>query len=158
MRSSLKLSWSLAVSCTIVVIGAFNTTTPIALDPKAALLAELRQIALRFQIDPRGTVGHAASLTSIVEVFTKLSESYRAFLRIEAGKSEVVRSAEPSKDLLDAAIKQTELLLVDVAYGSLEAVVAPAKPESEGQGQLFDTPFVDDVFPSFKNSSFLKSF
>ena len=52
------------------------------------MLDKLRDIAIRFQIDPELTVGHAAKVTTVIKVLTEMNKSFSNFLEVEFLKND----------------------------------------------------------------------
>ncbi len=50
------------------------------------LLEGLKKIALRFHIDPKNTIGHAARVETVIKVLSDINKSYKNFLEIEFKK------------------------------------------------------------------------
>lgn len=90
------------------------------------LLNELREIALRIQIDPKESIGHAAKLDSILKVLSQIKKSYENFLEIELTKNEEFnRISKNSSSILEFLLQELELIAVDVDFGSFEIALAP---------------------------------
>ncbi len=104
------------------------------------MLEELRKIALRFQIDPKSTIGHAAKLETVVKVLSEINKSYKNFLEIEFLKNSDFRKAfDKNKKTLETIIGELELLIVDVNFSSFTSAVAPNVAEDN------TTIFIDEV-------------
>ncbi len=52
------------------------------------MLDKLRDIAIRFQIDPEMTVGHAAKVPTVIKVLTEMNKSFSNFLEVEFLKND----------------------------------------------------------------------
>lgn len=90
------------------------------------MLDKLRDIAIRFQIDPESTVGHAAKLESVVKVLSKLNESFNNFLEIEFLKNDNFRKAfEVNPQIFKTVQDELDLYIVDLKFSSFEAAIAP---------------------------------
>jgi hypothetical protein len=90
------------------------------------MLDKLRDIAFRFQIDPKKTVGHAARMSSVISVLVNINQSFQNFLEVEFFKNEeFVKAYEQNNKVLESLKEDLELLLVDVKFGSFEAAVVP---------------------------------
>ncbi len=50
-------------------------------------LEELREIAFHLRIDPIGTTGHAASVSTILKAIAGMQESFKNFIKTEALKN-----------------------------------------------------------------------
>ncbi|MBK9935268.1 MAG: hypothetical protein IPP61_05045 [Cytophagaceae bacterium] len=112
------------------------------------MLDQLRDIAIRFQIDPEDTIGHAAKLESVVKVLTKINESFINFLQIEFMKEpEFKKAYQSNPHVLKPLIKDLDLLIVDLKFSSFEAALAPNLLDV--QASLFD-----NHIDSWKNTSF----
>lgn len=100
------------------------------------MLQELRDIALKFKIDPVSTVGHAATLETVIKVLSEINLSYKNFLQIEFLKNNDFKKAAESNDkLIETIIKELELLIVDVKFNSFSPSIAPNL--TEAQSALF---------------------
>lgn len=90
------------------------------------ILEKLRAIAIRFQIAPKKSVGHAAKLDSIIKVLTDIKKAYQNFLKIELLKNQEFRRLAKNNDsLVNLLIKDLELIAVDIDFGSFEIALAP---------------------------------
>lgn len=90
------------------------------------MLEELRNIAIRFQIDPIETVGHAAKLESVIKVLTNIGISFNNFLEIEFQKTPKFKQILSEKpEVLKLLKDDLNLLIVDLKFSSFEAALAP---------------------------------
>lgn len=90
------------------------------------MLDELRDIAFRFQIDPKGTVGHAAKLYSVITVLQGIYQSYTNYLKVEFLRNDQFAKAyDNNSKVFDTIREDLELLIVDLKFSSFEAAVAP---------------------------------
>ena len=117
------------------------------------MLDKLRDIAIRFQIDPDLTVGHAAKVTTVIKVLTEMNKSFSNFLEVEFMKNEDFKNIFLKNDkVLDTIKEDLELLIVDLKFSSFEAAVAPHF--SENQTSLFNNNVVEwekDTFDTYKD-------
>ena len=117
------------------------------------MLDKLRDIAIRFQIDPNMTVGHAAKVTTVIKVLTEMNKSFSNFLEVEFMKNEDFKNIFLKNDkVLDTIKEDLELLIVDLKFSSFEAAVAPHF--SENQTSLFNNNVVEwekDTFDTYKD-------
>lgn len=89
-------------------------------------LEALREIALRFKIDPVQTVGHAARVDSVLHALGGINNSFRAFIRAEFLKNpDFLREYQKSTKVLDAVLDKLQLLIVDVQFSSFAPAVVP---------------------------------
>lgn len=93
---------------------------------KNNLLNALTQIAIRFQIAPHHSIGHAAKLSSITTVLSKIEHTYQKFIEIELLKNSAFsRVFKSNPMLIQLFIKDLELLAVDVNFRGFELALAP---------------------------------
>lgn len=112
------------------------------------MLDELKNIAFRFQIDPKGTVGHAAKLYSVITVLQGIHLSYLNFLKVEFLRNDQFAKAyENNTKVFDTIREDLELLIVDLKFSSFEAAIAPDLTEAP-------TLFTNEV-NQWKRSTFL---
>lgn len=89
-------------------------------------LKHLRQIAMRFKIDTRDTVGDAARLPTLITVLQKINKSYQNFLQIELAKDAELRVLfAGNKNAVAAMLESLELLVVNLEFSSAAVSVAP---------------------------------
>lgn len=112
------------------------------------MLDELRELAFKFQIDPEKTVGHAASMTSVISVLTNINESFQNFLEVEFFKNkEFVKAFNKNEKVLEILKEDLELLLVDLKFGSFEASAVP---------NITSKPFMfNDTLQNWKKNTFI---
>ena len=124
------------------------------------MLNQLRDIAIRFQIDPEDTIGHAAKLESVVKVLTNINESFTNFLEIEfMKKPEFKKSWQKNPLVLKTLIQDLDLFIVDLKFSSFEAAIAPNLLEN--QVSLFDNKvglWKKSSFAEFKENIILADF
>jgi hypothetical protein len=117
------------------------------------MLDELRELAFRFQIDPDNTEGHAASISSVVNVLNNINQSFQNFLEVEFFKNEkFVKAFEQNEKVLGSLKVDLKLLLVDVKFGSFEAA---AVPNLVSLPSLFNNEVMDwkkDTYREFKEN------
>ncbi len=117
------------------------------------MLDKLREIAIRFQIDPDLTVGHAAKVTTVIKVLTEMNKSFSNFLEVEFLKNDDFKNIFLKNDkVLDTIKEDLELLIVDLKFSSFEAAVAPHF--SDNQIPLFSNNVVaweKDTFETYKD-------
>lgn len=124
------------------------------------MLDELRDIAIRFQIDPVSTVGHAAKLDSVIKVLSKLNESFNNFLEIEFLKNEDFNKIyQENPSVLKAIKDELDLLIVDLKFSSFEAALAPNI--SNNQISLYKNDVLEwkkDTFLEYKENIILADY
>jgi len=117
------------------------------------MLDKLRDIAIRFQIDPLVSVGHAAKVTTVIKVLTDIHRSFANFLEVEFMKNEEFKNIADKNDKVFGTVKEDlELLIVDLKFGSFEAALAPCFPEENIT--LFRNEVVDwgkETFDTYKD-------
>ncbi len=90
------------------------------------MLNKLKEIALRFQIDPLQTIGHAAKVNTVLKVLSDINRSYYNYLEIEFLKNPSFKKAfDKNAKILDAVKEDLDLLIVDVKFSSFETALAP---------------------------------
>lgn len=90
------------------------------------MIDKLRDKAFRFQIDPEKTVGHAARISSVINVLTNINLSFQNFLEVEFFKNdEFVKAYDQNHKVLDSLKEDLELLIVDLKFSSFEAAAVP---------------------------------
>lgn len=106
------------------------------------MLDKLRDIAIRFQIDPEMTVGHAAKVTTVIKVLTEMNKSFSNFLEVEFLKNDEFKAIFLKNDkVIDTIKEDLELLIVDLKFSSFEAAIAPHF--SDNQTSLFSNNVVE---------------
>jgi hypothetical protein len=114
------------------------------------LLNRLKDIALRFQIDPFQTLEHAAKVNTVLKVLSDINRSYYNFLEIEFLKNEGFRIAyEKNSRILETFKEDLDLLIVDVKFSSFEAALAPNLIEA--QSPIFKNEVVEWKHSAFEN-------
>lgn len=112
------------------------------------LLEQLKELALRFQIDSRKTIGHAAKVETVIKVLSDVNQSYKKYLEIEFIKNEnFAKAYNSNEDILPAFVKELDLLAVDLRFGSFEISVAPNITEMQ-------SPLFADEVLQWKRESF----
>lgn len=117
------------------------------------MLDKLREIAIRFQIDPLVSVEHTAKVTTVIKVLTEMNKSFTNFLEVEFMKNEAFRSVAAKNDkVFDTLKEDLELRFVDLKFGSFEAAVAPYFSD-EKQTTLFRNDVIEwekETFDTYK--------
>lgn len=117
------------------------------------LLHKLKKIAIRFHIDPKNTVGHAARVDTIIRVLSDINKSYKKFLEVEFNKNEdFVKLYENNNKILSTFLDELDLLAVDLNFNSFDISVAPNIIDQ--QSSLFKDDVLawkEDSFKSYKN-------
>lgn len=123
-----------------------------AIKVEKKLLNKLKEIAIRFHIDPQNTIAHAAKLETIISVLSYLNKSYKSYLEIEFKKTaEFTEIYRKNEDTLNTLIKELDLLAVDLQFGSLDISVAPNVLDDELIPKLFSDNVSDWKRSSFEN-------
>ena len=118
------------------------------------MLDKLRDIAIRFQIDPVASVEHTAKVTTVIKVLTEMNKSFTNFLEVEFMKNEAFKSvAIKNNKVFDTLKEDLELRIVDLKFGSFEAAVAPYFSD-EKQTTLFRNDVIEwerETFDTYKD-------
>lgn len=119
-------------------------------------LDELKGIAIKLQIDPIRTTGHAARVETIVKVLSDLNKSYLNFLEVEFLKNDDFKKViDTNENIIDTIKEQLALLVVDLKFSSFEASLAP--DVSETVSPLFKNEVLvweKETFGSYKSLLF----
>ncbi|AZI23002.1 hypothetical protein EIH07_08120 [Chryseobacterium taklimakanense] len=114
-------------------------------------LAHLREIALTLKLDPIGTIGHAASVSDVIQVLSGVKESYRNFLKIALSKKFPDNKNLDSE--VDEFVNKTELLIVDTQFSSYQNSIAPNVQDNIyslfGNSKEFST--TEQIFDDYKD-------
>lgn len=111
-------------------------------------LKKLKDIALRFQIDPVQTIGHAAKVNTVIKVLSDINKSYYNYLEVEFLKNKDFRKAfEKNIKILDTIKEDLDLLIVDVKFSSFETAIAPNIVD-------FQPSIFNDEVKDWKNNTF----
>jgi len=106
------------------------------------MLEELKDIAIRFQIDPVDTIGHAAKLESVIKVLNNISISFNNYIEIEFQKIPKFKKIHSEKPEVFKVIKDDlNLLIVDLKFSSFEAALAPNLMNNDLQ--LFENEIIE---------------
>jgi hypothetical protein len=114
-------------------------------------LKHLREIALTVKLDPIGSIGHAASVSDVIQVLSGVKESYKNFLKIALSKK------FPENKNIDSEVNNfvdnTELLIVDTKFSSYQNSIAPNIQDSVyslfGNTKEFTT--TEQIFDDYKD-------
>jgi len=114
-------------------------------------LEHLREIALTLKLDPIGSIGHAASVSDVIQVLSGVKESYRNFLKIALSKK---FPENKNLDLeVDDFVSRTELLIVDTKFSSYQNSIAPNVQDNIyslfGNSKEFSTQ--EQIFDDYKD-------
>lgn len=105
-------------------------------------MKNLRDIAIRFRIDPIGLKSRFVPIDIVIKVLQKISKSYENFLQVEFLKVDEYRKIyEEKPELLKTLLSDLKLNIVDLSYSSFEAAAAPNIIDSNIP--LFDTEYTD---------------
>ena len=111
-------------------------------------LKTLRELSLTFKIKPQHAIGNAAGIDTIIKVLSDVRRSFLGFVEVEFLRETENRNAyEKDKSILADFLKHSELLMVDVRFGSLQASVAPNVLE-------LDNPLFKDELLKWKREKF----
>jgi len=87
---------------------------------------DLKDIAIRFRIDPDRSSGKIVPVKTVVKVLNDLTKSYSNFVGIEFVKKDDFKEVyHRSPEALNSIIADLELNIVDLSFSSFEAAVAP---------------------------------
>ena len=92
------------------------------------MLDKLRDIAIRFQIDPDTTVGHAAKVITVIRVLTEMNKSFSNFLDVEFLKNDDFKDIYSKNNKVLDTIKDDLELLIVVLVEELKHDTSPFKP------------------------------
>ncbi|MEA5404940.1 hypothetical protein VB776_18545 [Arcicella sp. DC2W] len=124
------------------------------------MIDDLKDIAIRFQIDPKLTVGHAAKISTVVSVLDKINTSFHNFIEIEFFKNDEFKDISmENRDVFNNIKNELELLVVDLKFSSFEAALAPNIISN--QTSLFSDNIKNwktDVFNSYKENILIANY
>ena len=115
------------------------------------LLDQLRDLALRIQIEPKQGIGRAATVDSVITVLSNLNKSYVNYLKVALEKQGITNDTTDVATLDKLLLEHMKLRIVDLNFGSFEASVAP--PIVAEPAPLFAesvSAFERDTFREFK--------
>lgn len=92
------------------------------------MLDKLRDIAIRFQIDPDTTVGHAAKVTTVIKVLTEMNKSFSNLLELKFLKDDDFKDIYSKNNKVLDTIKDDLELLIVVLIEELKHDTSPFKP------------------------------
>ena len=114
-------------------------------------LNHLREIALTIKLDPIGSIGHAASVSDVIQVLSGVKESYRNFLRVSLAKK--FPENKNIDEQVNNFVDNTELLIVDTKFSSYQNSIAPNVQDNVyslfGNTKEFAT--TEQIFDDFKD-------
>lgn len=114
-------------------------------------LNHLREIALTVKLDPIGSIGHAASVSDVIQVLSGIKESYRNFLKISLAKK-----FPENKDIdsdVNNFVDHTELLIVDTKFSSYQNSIAPNIQDNMYSlfGNVKEFSTTEQIFDNYKD-------
>lgn len=117
-------------------------------------LEQLREIALRFKVEPLETVGHAARLDTVLHTLGNINNSYRAFIKAEFLKRpDFQKEFQRSPKVLEAMMEKLQLLVVDVEFSSFAPALAPDITQTQSSIFAKDVlAWQREEFANFKNN------
>ncbi len=90
------------------------------------ILEDLRKIAIKFQIDPKMSIGHAARIDTVIRVLNNINKSYKSFLKIEFDKNDDYKKIfKDNEKIIKQFLDELDLLIVDVKFDSFSSALAP---------------------------------
>jgi hypothetical protein len=132
-----------------------------------SIIDQLRNIALRFQIDTDKTIGHSAKVETVISVLGKINQSFNNFLEVEFLKdNDFNEKYNENPQVLNIIKDDLDLLVVDLKFSSFEAALAPNiigipspifnDKVNDFKSNVFNEYLEVVVYPDYSNPTYLE--